>query len=179
MAAKADDEEEVEESDSEAKADSVVYGHNETGNEIEGTVSTHANSTFGEYVKRKSQDLTSLDLSDENLAKAYAQFKAEQEEARTYEVIKNEFENRYQSELKVEADAVTKANYDAGAEVESLKAEFADLRKSLESNNDVIAKQVESVQQQAQVPEELVIKMQNLHELTWDEVEELRRNIQQ
>jgi hypothetical protein len=159
------------------KAESIVYGHNATGNKIEGTVKTHADAEFREYIK--STDAPTLDLSDENLAKAYAQFKAEREEVRAYDIIKNQFETRYQGELQSDADALAKSKYDAGAEVDALKNEFAELRKSLENNNDVIVKQVESVQQQREIPEELIIKMQNLHELTWDEVEELKKEIQQ
>ena len=181
--AKAEDEELVEDADlnenfdEAAKADSIVYGHNATGNKIEGTVKTHADSEFREYIK--STDAPTLDLSDENLAKAYEQFKAEREEVRAYDIIKNQFENRYQGELQSDADALAKSKYDAGAEVNALKNEFAELRKSLENNNDVIVKQVESVQQQREIPEELVMKMQNLHELTWDEVETLKRELQQ
>ena len=175
--AKDDDDDDVEEADLEAKADSIVYGHNATGNKIEGTVATHADSEYSEYIKRS--EATTLDLSDENLAKAYAEFKAEREEARAYDIIKNEFESRYQGELQADADALAKSKYDASAEVNALKNEFAELRKSLESNNDVIVKQVESVQQQRKIPEELVIKMQNLHELSWAEIDELKKELQQ
>ena len=179
--AKAEDEELLEEADldeeAEVKAESIVYGHNATGNKIEGTVKTHADSEFREYIK--STDAPTLDLSDENLAKAYAQFKAEREEVRAYDIIKNQFENRYQGELQSDADALAKSKYDAGAEVDALKNEFAELRKSLENNNNTIVKQVESVQQEREIPEELVMKMQNLHELTWDEVETLKRELQQ
>jgi DNA-directed RNA polymerase alpha subunit len=117
-------------------------------------------------------------LSHENLAKAYEQFKAEQEEARAYAVIKNEFESRYQAELKAESDAVAKSKYDAAHEVESLKTQFAELRKSLESNNNVIAKQVEQVQTGNALPDDVLLKMQNLHELSWEEVNELAREVQ-
>tara|TARA_R100001230_G_C5685342_1_gene194156 strand:+ start:1104 stop:2402 length:1299 start_codon:yes stop_codon:yes gene_type:complete len=161
----------------EMKADSVVYGHNATGNSIEGTVATHADSEYNEYIKRKSESITTLDLSHENLAKAYAQFKAEQEEARAYEVIKQEFEARYQAELKSESDAVAKSKYDASAEIASLKNEFSELRKSLENNNTVIAKQVESVNAANAVPEDVLLKMQNLHELSWEQVNDLAREV--
>jgi HK97 family phage prohead protease len=187
MEAKADPDEEpgFEDEDSmhygkdhEAKAESIVYGHNATGNSIEGTVATHADSEFNEYIKRKSESVDTLNLSHENLAKAYEQFKAEQEEARAYAVIKNEFESRYQAELKAESDAVAKSKYDAAHEVESLKTQFAELRKSLESNNNVIAKQVEQVQTGNALPDDVLLKMQNLHELSWEEVNELAREVQ-
>ena len=116
-------------------------------------------------------------MSDENLAKAYAQFKAEKEEARMYDVVKENFESRYNAELKAETDAIAKENYDASAEVSALKNEFAELRKSLESNRDVIAKQVEAVNATTPIPEDVILKMNNLHELSWDEVNELVREV--
>ena len=120
-----------------------------------------------------------MDLSEETLAKAYEQFKLEKEEARAYDVIKEQFENLYEQELKSEAEDIAKANYDAAAEVAALKNEFAELRKSLESNNNVIAKQVESVAAGPQLSEEMLLKMQNIGELTWEEVNELARELQE
>ena len=173
-----DEEEEDMQVDEEAKADSVVYGHNPTGQKsIEGNLTGRYESEFSDYVARKSEAVNTLDLSEENLAKAYAQFKAEKEEARMYDVIKENFETRYQGELKVEADTLAKENYNASAEVTALKNEFAELRKSLESNNDVIAKQVESVNATSVIPEDIVLKMNNLHELSWEQVNELVREV--
>ena len=116
-------------------------------------------------------------MSEENLAKAYAQFKAEKEEARMYDVVKENFEARYQAELKAESDAIAKENYDASAEVSALKNEFAELRKSLESNNSVIAKQVEAANTAPAIPEDIVLKMNNIHELSWEQVNELVREV--
>jgi DNA-directed RNA polymerase alpha subunit len=116
-------------------------------------------------------------LSEETLAKAYEQFKLEKEEARTYDVIKEQFEAIYASELAAEAAAIEKASYDAASEVASLKAEFAELRKSLEANNEVITKQVDAVAAGPQLSEEMVIKMQNVGELSWEEVNELVRDL--
>jgi len=182
MMDKAEGEEEEMEmlGDEEAKAESVVYGHNETGqSRIDGALMGRYSGEFKDFVARKSDSISSLDLSEETLAKAYEQFKLEKEEARAYDVIKEQFEARYTEELKVESDAVAKAKYDAAVEVESLKKEFAELRKSLETNNDVIAKQVESVAAGPQLSEEMVIKMQNVGELSWDEVNELFHELQE
>ena len=164
--------------DAEAKADSVVYGHNPTGQKrIDGSLTGRYESEFSDFVARKAETVSTLDLSDENLAKAYAQFKAEKEEARMYDVVKENFESRYNAELKAETDAIAKENYDASAEVSALKNEFAELRKSLESNRDVIAKQVEAVNATTPIPEDVILKMNNLHELSWDEVNELVREV--
>ena len=177
MSYKSEEEDDVEQSDKEEKAESIVYGHNATGNKIEGGLTGHYDSEFSDYIARKSENLNTLDLSDENLAKAYAQYKAEREEARTYDVIKEQFEARYQAELKSESEAVAKSKYNAMNEVDALKAEFAELKKSLESNNDVIAKQVEAVSAPAAVSEDVLLKMDNIHELSWSEVEQLAKEV--
>tara|TARA_R100000664_G_C2751684_1_gene138962 strand:+ start:587 stop:1858 length:1272 start_codon:yes stop_codon:yes gene_type:complete len=173
-----EDGEEMMEVDSEAKAESITYGHNPTGQKrLDGALVGRYDSEFSDFLARKSESINTLDLSHENLAKAYAQFKAEQEEARAYEVIKNEFESMYNAELKAENEAVAKSKYDAAAEVESLKGQFAELRKSLENNNSVITKQVEAVNTPPSLSEETLLKMQNLHELSWEEVEALVREV--
>ena len=120
-----------------------------------------------------------MDLSEETLAKAYEQFKLEKEEARAYDVVKEQFEALYEAELKAEAADIAKANYDAAAEVAALKNEFAELRKSLESNNEVITKQVEKVAAGPQLSEEMLLKMQNVGELSWEEVNALVRDLQE
>jgi len=173
-----DMDEDEEAMDTEAKADSVVYGHNPTGQKrIDGSLTGRYESEFSDFVARKAEAVSTLDLSDENLAKAYAQFKAEKEEARMYDVVKENFEARYNAELKMETDAIAKENYDASAEVTALKNEFAELRKSLESNRDVIAKQVEAVNATTPIPEDVILKMNNLHELSWEQVNELVREV--
>jgi HK97 family phage prohead protease len=172
------DSEEMMATDEEAKAESVVYGHNPTGqNRIDGALVGRYDSEFSDFIARKSDEVSTLDLSEENLAKAYEQFKAEKEEERAYDVIKEQFETRYKSELIVEADKVAKSKYDASAEVDALKNEFSELRKSLESNNDIITKQVESVNTAPSLSEDMLLKMNNLHELSWEEVNELVREV--
>ena len=178
MSYKAEEEDEKMEVDEEAKAESIVYGDNPTGQtRIDGALTGRYGSEYSEYLARMAQDVPTLDLSEENLAKAYAQFKAEKEEARMYGVVKENFEARYQAELKAESDAIAKENYDASAEVSALKNEFAELRKSLESNNSVIAKQVEAANAAPAIPEDIVLKMNNIHELSWEQVNELVREV--
>ena len=165
--------------DLEEKADSVVYGHNETGqSRNDGALTGRYSGEFKNFISRKSDSVSSLDLTEETLAKAYEQFKLEKEEARTYDVIKDQFEAIYANELKAESAAIEKANYDAASEVASLKAEFADLRKSLESGNEIITKQVDAVAAGPQLSEEMVIKMQNVGELSWEEVNQLFHDLQ-
>ena len=95
-------------------------------------------AAYKAFMTHKAEEIRTLDLSEENLAKAYAQFKAEKEETRTYELIKNQFESRYNSEIDAEATAIAKSEFDAVNAVSELHNEIAELRKSME--NDVIAK---------------------------------------
>jgi len=165
--------------DAEEKAiDSTVYGHNATGQKMgESNLTGRYDSEFSQFLARKSQQIQTLDLSDENIAKAYAQFKAEKEEERAYDVIKEQFEARYQAELANEANAIAKENYDAHSEVAALKNEFAQLRKSLNSHKEVIAKQASPVARPA-ISEDVIAKMNNLHEMSWDEINEMVRELQ-
>ena len=122
---------------------------------------------FQEFVEHKSEDIDTLDLSNANIEKAYEQFKAEREEARAYEVIKAEFEARYNNELKAEADAIAKSKFNAADAVLSLKEEFSQLKKSLEDNT--IAKAAEVQNASASLSEDF----SNIAEMSWNEVHEL------
>jgi HK97 family phage prohead protease len=179
--AEEDDEEMMEEDDEEAMdkaADSIVYGHNATGQKMgESNLTGRFDSEFSQFIARKSDSISTLDLSDENIAKAYAQFKAEQEEARAYDLIKNQFEARYNAEMVQEKNTIAKENYDASAEVNALKNEFAQLRKSLSANNDTIVKQVEQAQSNG-LSDDVIAKMNNIGEMTWEEVNAFVREVQ-
>ena len=186
MSYKAEEDEEnmsesLEEDDEEAMdkaADSIVYGHNATGQKMgESNLTGRFDSEFSQFIARKSDSISTLDLSDENIAKAYAQFKAEQEEARAYDLIKNQFEARYNAEMVQEKNTIAKENYDASAEVNALKNEFAQLRKSLSANNDTIVKQVEQAQSNG-LSDDVIAKMNNIGEMTWEEVNAFVREVQ-
>tara|TARA_R110000751_G_scaffold209508_1_gene313346 strand:- start:1830 stop:3089 length:1260 start_codon:yes stop_codon:yes gene_type:complete len=167
----------TEETEEKAVA-SIPFGTNADGS-VAGreytATSGSADSDYSAWSARKSQTLPSLDLSNENVEKAYAEFKREQEESRAYDVIKNEFERRYNTEVKAETSQIQKENYDAHSEVESLKSQFTDLRKSLENVDNVIAKVQEPVQQQ--VPPHVADKLANIGELTWAELGDLQKEM--
>jgi len=169
----------TEETEEKAVA-SIPFGTNADGS-VAGreytATSGSADSDYSAWSARakKSQSLPSLDLSNENVEKAYAEFKKEQEESRAYDVIKNEFERRYSAEVSAETSQIQKENYDAHAEVESLKEQFTDLRKSLENTDNVIAKVQEPVQQQ--IPEHVANKLANIGELSWAELGDLRKEM--
>jgi len=174
-----DDEESEDIDNAEKAADSIVYGSNPTGQKMgESNLTGRFDSEFSEFISRKSESIDTLNLSDENIAKAYAQFKAEKEEARAYDLIKNQFEARYSAEMVTEKETIAKEKYNASEEVSALRNEFTELRKALTSNNSVIAKQVEAASTPTGLSEDVISKMQNIHELTWDEVNELVREVQ-
>ncbi len=122
---------------------------------------------FVEFVEHKAEEINTLDLSRQNIEKAYTQFKAEREEARAYEVIKAEFEARYKNELAVEADEIAKSKFNAADAVLSLKEEFSQLKKSLENNTIAKAAETQSVSNQ------LSEDFGNISEMSWNEVHEL------
>ena len=94
----------------------------------------------------KFDNQSTLDLSPENLEKAYAEFKAEQLEKAAYDAIKDKFQTRFDSEMVAKTEEIEKANYDAKSEVAELKKQFSDLLSSLEENKESeIRKQEEAV----------------------------------
>ncbi len=120
---------EMEDVDEETKAD---YDDDEKTVEME-------DYEAGDYnMSRKAEEISTLDLSPSNIEKAYEAFRAEKEEERAYAVIKEQFENRYKEELRVEKAESEKAKFDAQEAIGSLANELSELKKSLES--DVIAK---------------------------------------
>jgi hypothetical protein len=122
---------------------------------------------FKEFVEAKAESIDTLDLSRQNIEKAYEQFKAEREEARAYEVIKAEFEARYNNDLVAEADAIAKSKFNAADAVLSLKEEFSQLKKSLENNTIAKAAETQSVSNQ------LSEDFDNISEMSWNQVHEL------
>ena len=76
-------------------------------------------------------DFSTLNLSAENVEKAYVQFKAEQMEKYAYDNLSKTFESRLAEELSVKKANHESASYDARTDVAALKEEFVLLRKSL------------------------------------------------
>jgi len=76
-----------------------------------------------------------------------------------YDSLKKQFESRFIEETSARKDAVAKSEYDAKNEVETLREEFATLRKSLIERNDEIVKS-----QTIAVPEI------DVAEMSWGEV---------
>tara|TARA_R110002012_G_scaffold245795_2_gene420810 strand:+ start:1608 stop:3029 length:1422 start_codon:yes stop_codon:yes gene_type:complete len=85
-------------------------------------------------------DTPTLDLSVENVEKAYAEFKAEQMEKLAYEDVKRSFQSRFDAEVSAKTDAIAKASYDPRAEVNELRKQFSDLLDTLKNDAEMTIK---------------------------------------
>ena len=113
-------------------------------------------------------ETTGLDLSAENLEKAYAEFKAEQMEKLAYEDIKHSFEDRFNSELEQKSDDMDRNSYDARIEVSQLKKQFSELLDTLKEDSEtIIQKRVEA---QELNPEFKVPSYDEIADMDWNEV---------
>ena len=162
-----DDESEVSMSnyDSEAKGRTGPEGFVEgglAGEESAGKKLPQAPQVGPLYKEWKNDEFATLDLSAANVEKAYDAFKAEQLEKMAYDSLKEQFEARFKHETEVRKADVLKNEYDAKNEVEALRAEFATLRKSLETTNDEIVKS-----QTISVPDI------DVSEMSWGEIHNL------
>ena len=119
----------------------------------------------------ESGDFTTLDLSIENVEKAYEQFKAEQLEKLAYDSLSKQFETRFANEMDMKKSLAERAEYDAHAEVSALKEEFAELRKSLTERNDAIVKAAVP-----SLPEEVLQSVENIANMSWDDIHKMAGN---
>ena len=120
-----------------------------------------------------ASDFSTLNLSAENVEKAYAQFKAEQMEKLAYDNLSKRFESRLASELSVKKSAAQSASYDARTDVAALKKEFALLRKSLSAKDETIRK---SAEMSMALPEGIPTSLEAAANMTWDELHALTRS---
>ena len=119
-----------------------------------------------------SGDFTTLDLSAENVEKAYEAFKAEQLEKMAYDNLSKTFSDRFAEELKVKKSDAERAEYDARSDVADLKAEFAELRKSLTEKDEEIRKAAEVA---FDLPESFPTSVEAAGELSWSDIHNLAR----
>jgi len=165
--------------DEEMKATSLVSGDSVETGYAGGKSSSNVRGATGEAGKGHDQksaagplakgwdnaEFATLDLSVENVEKAYEQYKAEELEKIAYEKLQKTFAERFTNENSVRKESVDRASYDAKTEVSTLREEFAELRKSLSEQNDSIIKA-----QQVEIPEELA---GNLAEMSWGDIHNL------
>ena len=115
----------------------------------------------------ENDDFSTLDLSVENVEKAYEAFKAEKLEAMAYDSLNKEFSERLTAELSVKKSAAERAEYDARTDVAALKEEFAELRKSLSAESQEIRKAQEVA---FEVPEGLPTNTSDASEMSWSDI---------
>ena len=129
------------------------------GEESQGKKHEQAGQLGSLYKEWSNDEFATLDLSNENVEKAYEAFKAEQLEKMAYDSLKTQFATRFASEQTVRKGAVSRREYDAKNEVEALRDEFSTLRKSLSEQTETIAKA-----QTIEVPEV------DVSEMSWAEI---------
>ena len=120
----------------------------------------------------EDSDFTTLNLSHDNVEKAYEAFKAEQLERMAYDNLSKTFADRFQSELSVRKSTAERAEYDARVDVAGLKAEFAELRKSLTEKDNDIRKATEVA---FGIPEGYPTTVEEAAEMSWDDIHNLTR----
>tara|TARA_Y100000004_G_scaffold196592_1_gene267123 strand:- start:135 stop:1334 length:1200 start_codon:yes stop_codon:yes gene_type:complete len=116
-----------------------------------------------------ASDFSTLDLSAENVEKAYEQFKAEQLEKIAYENLNKQFEERFATEQSVRKAQVERNEYDARSEVAELKEQFAELRKSLTTTEDSQIIKGENVT----LPEGFPTTSEEISSMSWGDIHNL------
>ena len=113
-----------------------------------------------------SNEFSTLDLSNENIEKAYEAFRQEQLEKLAYDNLQKQFESRFSKEVSQREDALAKSQYDAASEIASLKEEFTQLRKSLTDEKETILK----AQEEAQVT---LPSLDEIAEMDWNDIHKM------
>ena len=121
-----------------------------------------------------SADFTTLDLSPENVEKAYEQYRAEQLEKLAYDNLSKQFEARLSEEMEMKKSLAEKAEYDAHSEVSALKEEFAELRKALTAEKDEIRKATSVAME---LPEGFPTTAEAVAEMSWGDIHNLARKV--
>jgi HK97 family phage prohead protease len=148
--------------DNEAKGRTGPEGFVEAGlmsEESQGKKLPQASQVGPLYKEWNNEEFSTLDLTTANVEKAYDAFKSEQLEKLAYDSLKKQFQARFVEETSVRKADVLRNEYDAKNEVETLRVEFATLRKSLEERNDEIVKS-----QSVEIPE------MNVSEMSWGDI---------
>lgn len=113
-----------------------------------------------------NNDLETLDLSVGNIEKAYGAFRQEQLEKLAYDNLQKSFANRFKNEVSNRENILSKSQYDAQAEIASMKQEFTQLRKSLTAEKETILK----AQQESVVT---LPSMDELAEMNWSDIHKM------
>ena len=115
----------------------------------------------------ENEDFSTLNLSTENVEKAYEAFKAEQLEKIAYDDLQKKFADGFEDERTVRKESAERSEYDAKSEVSILKEEFAELRKTLTESDGTIRKTQEVA---FDLPEGFPTNLDQAADLSWDEI---------
>jgi hypothetical protein len=163
----------------------------DTGEEEEGGAPTAAKATTldgnddvnlggaGEYIEQAglqakkegmvsktfaNEEFSTLNLSVANIEKAYQQYRAEQLEKAGLTSLEETFAKRFATESNDRADMVAKSEYDAQSEIAQLTSQFADLRKSLETDTNIRKASVEAATSTK------VFSTQEIADMSWSDI---------
>ncbi len=165
---KADDDEML---DDEAKALDIDNTHSEAGEEIvRGGNPTATPAPLKVSKGLENADFSTLNLSQENVEKAYEAFKAERLEKLAYDSLSKNFETRLTEELSLKKANAERLEYDALAEVTALKTEFAELRKSLSEKDSEVRKAQEVAMS---LPEGFPTSIDAIADMSWGDIHTL------
>jgi len=137
----------------------------EAGEELNPGQNVHAQIGSDGTVKSYSGETPTLDLSQENLEKAYAEFKAEQMEKLAYEDIKRGFQARFNNEVTIKKEQIAKAQYDPRAEVTELKKQFSDLLDTLKNDAQMTIKKQEDAVASLNIP-----SYEEISKMDWSDI---------
>lgn len=114
-----------------------------------------------------NNEFGTLNLSNENIEKAYAQFRAEQMEELALKNLESTFAKRFENEMASREQMVAKSEYDAQTEIASLREQFSMLRKSLETDAQEIRKANEAAQ------EVTTLSLDEVAEMSWSDIHKM------
>lgn len=113
-----------------------------------------------------NDEFRTLSLDNTTIEKAYEQYRQEQLEKLAYDNLEKSFEARFAKEVSTREAVVAKSQYDAQAEIASLKEEFSNLAKSLTAEKAAIIKSQE--ESRVTLP-----SMDDLAEMDWSDIHKM------
>ena len=114
-----------------------------------------------------NSEFSTLNLSPENIEKAYAQYRAEQLEKLAFDNLQDTFAKRFETEVSTRNEMVAKSEYDAQSEISNLQDQFSQLRKSLETGNEQIRKATEAAQ------EVKPLSLEEVGDMSWSDIHKM------
>ena len=114
-----------------------------------------------------NSEFSTLNLSPENIEKAYAQYRAEQLEKLAFDNLQDTFAKRFETEVSTRNEMVAKSEYDAQSEISNLQDQFSQLRKSLETGNEQIRKATEAAQ------EVKTLSLEEVGDMSWSDIHKM------